>query len=172
MTPDSIKLLARYNVHANTEMARVLTQLSDEEWNRVLGGYYPSVRSLCSHVFIVDFAWLRRFPNLRPFTYAQHPIFQGHPTWGGMLFPAFVDYDAERKALDERLTKFAEELTPEDLSKRLRYTNFKGIEHEQGLSGLILHMFNHQTHHRGMIALYLDILGKQNDFSSLLPLVH
>jgi uncharacterized damage-inducible protein DinB len=32
-------------------------------------------------------------------------------------------------------------------------------------------MFNHQTHHRGMIALYLDILGKENDFSSLLALV-
>jgi uncharacterized damage-inducible protein DinB len=32
-------------------------------------------------------------------------------------------------------------------------------------------MFNHQTHHRGMISLYLDMLGKENDFSSLLALV-
>jgi uncharacterized damage-inducible protein DinB len=88
-----------------------------------------------------------------------------------MLFPSFLDYDADRKALDECLTKFAEEVTSEDLSQRLHYKDFKGIDQDRELGGLILHMFNHQTHHRGMIALYLDILGKDNDFSSLLALV-
>jgi uncharacterized damage-inducible protein DinB len=62
-------------------------------------------------------------------------------------------------------------VTPENLSKRLRYKDFKGIEQDLELGGLILHMFNHQTHHRGMISLYLDMLGKENDFSSLLALV-
>ena len=38
MTTDTIQLLARYNAHANTEMARVLAQLDDEQWNRALGG--------------------------------------------------------------------------------------------------------------------------------------
>jgi uncharacterized damage-inducible protein DinB len=171
MTPDAIKLLARYNAHANTEMGHVLGQLADAEWNRVLGGYYPSIRSLCSHLFIVDFSWLRRFTNLRPFAYAQHAIFQGNPTWGGLLFPSVLDYDTERKALDECLTGFAEEITAEDLTKRLRYKDFKGIDQERRVDGLILHMFNHQAHHRGMISLYLDMLGKENDFSALLGLV-
>ena len=170
MTPDAVKLLAQYNAHANTEMGRVLAQLTDEEWNRVMGGYYPSIRSLCFHLFIVDFTWLRRFANLRPFAYTKHPIFQGNPTWGGLLFPSFLDYDADRKALDECLTKFAEEVTPEDLPNRLHYKDFKGIDQARKMGGLILHMFNHQTHHRGMISLYLDMLGKENDFSSLLVL--
>ena len=171
MRPDTIKFLARYNVHTNTEMGRVLAQLTDEEWNRVMGGYYPSVRSLCSHLFIIDFIWLQRFAHLRPFAYAQHPIFQGNPIWGGILFPSFLDYHAERKTFDDCLTKFAEEVTTEDLPKRLRYKDFKGIDQERELGGLMLHVFNHQTHHRGMISLYLDMLGKENDFSSLLPLV-
>jgi uncharacterized damage-inducible protein DinB len=93
-----------------------------------------------------------------------------HPTWGGLLFSSFLDYDADRKALDECLTKFAEEVTPEDLPNRLRYRDFKGIDQARKMGGLILHIFNHQTHHRGMISLYLDILGKENDFSSLLVL--
>ncbi|MCL2722457.1 MAG: hypothetical protein FWD47_14095 [Treponema sp.] len=29
----------------------------------------------------------------------------------------------------------------------------------------ITHVFNHQTHHRGMISLYLEMLGKENSFS-------
>jgi uncharacterized damage-inducible protein DinB len=32
-------------------------------------------------------------------------------------------------------------------------------------------VFNHQTHHRGMISLYLDMLGKENDFSNLFVLL-
>jgi uncharacterized damage-inducible protein DinB len=171
MTPDTIKLLARYNAHANTEMGRVLAQLGDKEWNRALGGYYPSIRSLCSHLFISDFAWLRRFATLRPYAYAQHPIFQRNPALGELLFPGFRDYAADRKALDECLTKFTEEVTPEDLAKRLRYKNFKNIDQDREFGGLILHVFNHQTHHRGMISLYLDLLGKENDFSNLFVLV-
>jgi len=167
MTSDTIQLLARYNAHANTEMGRVLAQLDDEQWNRAMGGYYPSIRSLCSHVFISDLTWLRRFATLRAFGFARHEIFAKSPTWGELLFPTFRDYAADRKVLDERFTAFAEELLPEDLAQRLRYKNFKGVEQERPYGGLILHAFNHQTHHRGMIALYLDVLGKENDYSNL-----
>jgi uncharacterized damage-inducible protein DinB len=152
-------------------MGRVLAQLTDEEWNRVLGGYYPSIRSLCSHLFISDLAWLRRFATLRPFAYAQHAIVRRNPVWDELLFPSFRDYDADRKALDECFIRLAEEVAPEDLPKRLRYKNFKGIDQDRGFGGLILHAFNHETHHRGMISLYLDMLGKENDFSNLFVLV-
>ena len=57
------------------------------------------------------------------------------------------------------------------MPKRLRYKNFKGIDQDRELGGLILHVFNHQTHHRGMISLYLDMLGKENDFSNLFVLL-
>ena len=90
---------------------------------------------------------------------------------GDLLFATFRDYEAERKALDERFAKFADEVQTEDLPKRLRYKNFKGVEQDREFGGLVLHTFNHQTHHRGMIALYLDMLGKQNDFSNLLVLI-
>ena len=171
MTPDTVKLLARYNAHANAEMGRVLAQLTDEEWNRAMGGYYPSIRSLCSHVFISDFTWLRRFAGLRRFAFIEHTIFQKNPGFGDLLFPTFRDWDADRKALDECLTRLADEAAAEDFSQGLRYKNFKGLDQERQFGGLILHVFNHQTHHRGMIALYLDLLGKQNDYSNLFVLV-
>ncbi len=171
MTPDTVKLFARYNGHANTEMAGVLARLSDSEWTKELGGYYPSIRSLCSHLFISDLAWLRRFATLRPFRYAQHPIFRQTPTLGDLLFATFRDYEAERKNLDARFGEFAEEVQVEDLSQRLRYKNFKGVDQDRDFGGLVLHAFNHQTHHRGMVALYLDMLGKENDFSNLFALV-
>ena len=126
MTPDTVKLLARYNMHANTEMGRVLAQLGDGEWTKELGGFYPSIRSLCSHLFISDLAWLRRFATLRPFSYAQHPIFQQRPTLGDLLFATFRDYEAERKTLDERFRVFVAENS--DHNGEARAKILRGLE--------------------------------------------
>lgn len=61
MTIDTIKLLARYNTHANQEMGRVLSGLTHDEWNQALGGYFPSIRATLSHIFNAHLAYLRRF---------------------------------------------------------------------------------------------------------------
>jgi uncharacterized damage-inducible protein DinB len=171
MTSDTVKLLARYNRHANGEMGRILAGLSPDEWNQAFGGYYPSIRALCSHVFQGDLTWLKRFATLRPFGYLAHPIFQRTLVWGELLFPAFADYERDREMADQLLSQFAEEVAPEDFAQRLRYRNWQGVEQDREFGGLIMHVFNHQTHHRGMVSLYLDMLGKANDFSNIMTLV-
>jgi uncharacterized damage-inducible protein DinB len=171
MTSDTVKLLARYNRHANAEMGRICAGLSDEEWNRALGGYYPSIRALCSHVFQGDLAWLKRFAALRPFRYGEHPISQRPLVWGELLFPSYAEFARERPVVDDLLLQFADEVTPEDFPQRLRYKNWHGVDQDREFGGLVMHVFNHQTHHRGMVSLYLDMLGKQNDFSNIITLV-
>ena len=171
MSTDTIKLLARYNSHANQEMGRVLSELTTEEWNKSFGGYFPSIRSLASHLFSGDLAYLKRFAGLRPFAYVDHPLFGRTIAKGEVLFPAFSDYEPDRKALDALFTRFIDEITPADLGKRLRFKNYQNEDQEKDFGGLVLHVFNHQTHHRGQISLYLDILGKKNDFSGIAPLV-
>jgi uncharacterized damage-inducible protein DinB len=101
----------------------------------------------------------------------DHPLLQRTITKGEVLFPAYSDYASDRKALDAVFTRFAEEVTPADLAKPLRFTNYQGVEQEKNFGGLVLHTFNHQTHHRGQVSLYLDILGKKNDFSGIAPLI-
>jgi uncharacterized damage-inducible protein DinB len=64
-----------------------------------------------------------------------------------------------------------DELTENDLEKTISFANMKGETVSKNVGGSILHMFNHQTHHRGMISLYLEMMGIDNDFSSLLPLI-
>ena len=171
MTFDTFKLLARYNRHANTEMGRICADLSDEEWNQSFGGYYPSIRALCSHVFQGDLTWLKRFATLRPFRYVEHSIFQRPMVWGEMLFPKYADYVPERQVADDLLSQFADELAPDDFSRRLRYKNWQGVDQDREFGGLIMHLFNHQTHHRGMVSIYLDMLGRQNDFGGMIHLV-
>ncbi len=171
MATDTVKLLARYNGHANQELGRILAGLADEEWNRSFGGYLPSIRSLVSHIFTSDVTWLKRFATLRGFRYSQNPVFERPIAKGGVLFPTFADYERDRKDVDALFVQFADEVSPEDLSKPLRFKNYQGVDQERNFGGLVLHTFNHQTHHRGAVSTYLDILGKKNDFSSIAPLV-
>lgn len=171
MTPDTVQLLARYNQHVNHEMGGILASLNGEEWDRALGGFYPSVRSLCSHLFVTDLAWLKRLATVRTFRFGQDAMLGRTSTWGELLFPRYTDYAPDREALDNLLIRLADEMSAEDLAGRLQYKNWQGVAQERNVGGIVLHMFNHQTHHRGMISLYLDMLGKQNDFSAIIPLV-
>ena len=66
---------------------------------------------------------------------------------------------------------FIDELAESELEKTISFANMKGETVSKNVGGSILHLFNHQTHHRGMISLYLDMMGIDNDFSGLLPLV-
>lgn len=163
-----IKLFARYNRETNEKMNGVIATLNDDEWESDLSGFYKSVRSLCSHLYIADYNWIKRFKNLRDFPSLENEYLSSIHRMGDHLFIEKKEYLAERPKLDAVIDSFIEEITEDDLSQNLIYKNYHGIEVNKNAGGLLLHMFNHQTHHRGMISVYLEILGKENDFYSLM----
>lgn len=171
MTTDTIKLLARYNAHVNNEMNDIIAALKPDEWEREFGGFYKSIKSLCSHIYLSDVVWLKRFAALRPFESLKNPIIINEYSRDGVTFADVNEYREMRSWLDSIIGSFSEEIAANELRGALRYKNWKGEEQNRNVGGLLLHMFNHQTHHRGMISLYLDILGKENDFSNLAALV-
>jgi uncharacterized damage-inducible protein DinB len=77
----------------------------------------------------------------------------------------------KRNELDSIINSFADEINSDDLSKSIKYKNLRGEDQSLNFGGLLIHVFNHQTHHRGMISFYLELLGKQNDYSNLATLV-
>jgi uncharacterized damage-inducible protein DinB len=81
------------------------------------------------------------------------------------------DYLRARVELDEKIADFSAELTEEDFTQVLKLNDSHGTPMEKNFGGAVLHGFNHETHHRGMISLYLEQLGKPNDFSSLRQVV-
>jgi uncharacterized damage-inducible protein DinB len=63
------------------------------------------------------------------------------------------------------IIEFINELSEDDLKMMLKFTDSEGNKLERKMESLITHVFNHETHHRGMISLYLEMLGKENSFS-------
>jgi uncharacterized damage-inducible protein DinB len=168
MQKETVTLLTKYHKAANKAMNDVIKTLSPGEWEKPLGGYFPSVRSLCSHLYICDFNWLKRYSVLREFAVLKEPFFSREPySFKDELFKDMGEYLSLRPDLDDRITGFADEVTNDDLAGILKYGDSSGAQYERNFGGLVLHCFNHGTHHRGMISVYLEILGKANDFNSL-----
>jgi uncharacterized damage-inducible protein DinB len=170
MIKDLFAALAKYNRGVNEKMNGFIRDLDEEEWNREFKGYFPSIRSLCSHLYVSDFNWLKRFGGVKEYTALKDPIFDAALSYDMTLFPGTDEYLAQRPALDEKFIKLIDETENEEFSKIIKYTDSRGTEIERKFRAPLLQMFNHQTHHRGMISLYLDVMGRENDFSAVLPL--
>jgi len=161
----NFNLLAKYNIITNELMNNIIKKLSEEQWNKEYNGHFKSIHELCSHIYIVDFNWLKRFKKLHNFKILDNEIFERDYKFTEVIFKNMDEYIIMRSELDSIIIKFINELREEDLNKSLRFTNSKGIEMERKMNSLITHVFNHETHHRGMISVYLEMQGIENSYS-------
>lgn len=168
---DAIRLLARYNAHANAEMNKVLSTLTPEEWETDRGGYFPSFRSLTGHLYTADVVWMVRFTGLRPLATVKGSPFDFPPSFGELPFGSFGEYENLRTLIDQKLIALTEEITAEDCVAELGYRNSRGEAHTKNVGGLLVHLFNHSTHHRGQISVLLDQMKKPNDYSNVLSIL-
>jgi uncharacterized damage-inducible protein DinB len=174
MDKQTISLLTEYAKAVNEKMIEIIGTLTMEEWDRPLGGYFKSVHELCSHQFITDFNWIKRFFVLRDFAAAKDAFFVPVLHHRDIIFSekdGKDEYLSKRPELDKKISGFCAELTAGDFGMVLKYTDPFGNYREKNAGGALLHMLNHGTHHRGMISLYLEIMGKPNDFNSLIAYV-
>jgi len=167
MQKDILVLFAKYNKVANQKMNEVIKTLSKEEWEKNLGGFFKSVRGLCSHLYICDFNWLKRYSRLREFDVFKEAFFTREPySFKELLFADMNEYLTNRSLLDDKIIAFINEINDKDLDANLKYSDSEGNLYERNFDGLVMHSFNHDTHHRGMISLCLEMLGRENDFGS------
>ena len=171
-------------------MNETIKTLTDEQWKKQFSGFYKSIQDICSHIYFWDYNELNRCKYLRKFTsleekfpyenklevYTIRITVDGNEyldknliSSAGIFKDTSIDeYINMRIDFDNRIINFIDELTTSDLDKTIEFTTHIGKKFKLRMDEFILSLFNHQTHHRGMIALYLDMLGKENDFSNLI----
>jgi len=171
MTRSTLTLFSRYNREANEKMNRHLRVLTEEQWKKSFPGFFPSIQSLGNHIYVTDFNWLKRFSNLREFGYFGDPLFRKEMNFRDLYLVSLEEYLAERLRMDGFIDQFVREVREQDLEADLTYRDSRGDAYTRNFGGLVLHMFNHQTHHRGMISLYLENLGIANDYNSLMDIL-
>ena len=154
-----LKTLAKYNKITNEFKNNIIKEISEEQWNAKFNGFYRSIYELCFHIYNSDFNWLKWCKLLHSADENNYEyIIEDN-------FTNIDDYIFRRTELDKKIIEFINELSENDLEKTLKLVDSEGNKNEIKMGLAIIHIFNHATHHRGMISLYLEMLGKENDYS-------
>jgi len=163
---NTVSLFAKYNEKANEGLCKVVSTLTADEWNKEFQGFFKTVRSICSHNYTVDIMYCNRLKNLRAFKTLEDPVFAESYDFRTVYFENIDEYLTKRPVLDKLMSAFIDEVTEEDLAGIVKFEGRNGII-ERNFGAWLLQLFSHSAHHRGMVSIYLELLGKENDFNSL-----
>lgn len=170
---DHIVLMARYNEWMNVRLYGAAEKLSPQE--RLADGkaFFGSLMGTLNHIVVADTIWLKRFTAHPANHAALDPVrqLQAPSSLDQVLFTDFVALARHRTFLDHIIGQWAESLTEQDLDCVLRYANMKGVVSDKRFASLVMHFFNHQTHHRGQATTLLFQAGQDMGVTDLLAII-
>ena len=155
------QLMADYNCWMNDNLYGAASTLSAADLAEDRGAFFGSILGTFNHLLVADTIWLQRFahhPNRFP---ALQPLLKT-PVPRALDETLHEDFKTLRKArhqMDATILTFVNETVESDYERLLAYRNTKGDSFERHFGHLVLHFFNHQTHHRGQITTLLSQQG-------------
>lgn len=133
------RAMARNNAWANHRLLTACARLTQAEFIAPRVGFFPSLRATLNHVLIVD----------RFYVDAMEGGTLGPAAWMDRepcgTVPALQAAQAE---VDERLIAMAERLDAAGLGQVVAVHRGDRVQRER-MDRLLLHLFQHQIHHRG-----------------------
>jgi len=153
ITSQYVVKMAEYNAWMNGSLYAACLPLSDAKRKSDCGAFFGSIHKTLNHVLWGDQIWTHRL--------ADWPM----PASSGIdgstaMYDRFEDLHRERKSFDKDLLDWSGTIEPADLEGDLTW--FSAAARREFTSPrwqLIVHMFNHQTHHRGQVHAMLSQLG-------------
>lgn len=170
---DHIVRLAAYNEAMNVKLYHAAAQLAPEALCADRGAFFGSLFATMNHLLVGDSIWLKRF-STHPACHRALDAIRERPaptTLTEPLAPDLARLWALRQELDRTIHAWADQLTEADLNHVLRYGNTKGVVSRKRFSSLVMHFFNHQTHHRGQATTLLSQSGIDIGMTDLLMLI-
>ncbi len=170
---EHIRLMAHYNEWMNRRLYGRAATLSEEELHADRGAFFRSIIGTLNHIAVGDILWLKRFAS-HP---AEHPaldVILDLPMPKGLdesQANTLAELEVLRSRLDRTIGLWSRELQERDLDHALTFTNSKGIRSRRNFGSLVMHFFNHQTHHRGQVSTLLSQCGIDVGVTDLLALI-
>jgi uncharacterized damage-inducible protein DinB len=166
ITPAYVRGFSAYNSEMNRRIYAAAGRLSDEDRKQGRGAFFGSIHGTLNHLLWADQAWMSRFAGW------PKPAVPG--TDSARLYDDFALMQAKRAEIDAGIEAWAAGLTDDGLAGELTW--FSGIAQREVTapkSIVLIHMFNHQTHHRGQAHALLTSAGEKTgdtDLAFILPL--
>jgi uncharacterized damage-inducible protein DinB len=145
-----LRLMADYHAWALQRLYAEVDALDEADYRRNCGQFFGSIHGTLNHLLLVELLWQARL---------EHTVY---PASG-------LDQEIEtgRAELKQRLLDFArgwrsfvDALAPATIAGDLSYRSLQGQDYRLPFATLVLHVFNHATHHRGQVSIGLLQLGR------------
>lgn len=166
-------LMARYNQWMNAKLYQAAMILPEAQIVLDRQAFFGSILGTLNHLLAGDTIWLKRFARHPAQPLALAPLQQVAlpQDLKTLLFPDLRGLWQQRQWLDQLILDFSQSLSDADLDSSLHYTNTKGVVAERDFHALLVHFFNHQTHHRGQASTLLTQAGVDVGDTDLLMLI-
>ncbi len=155
------QLMADYNRWMNENLYGAASALTPAALAEERGAFFGSLLGTFNHLLVADTIWLQRFahhpnrfPVLQPLLEIPTPL-----SLDEMLYEDFQTLRQARRHMDTTILAFVNETIESDFEKMLVYKSMKGDSFKKPFGPLLLHFFNHQTHHRGQMTVLLSQQG-------------
>jgi uncharacterized damage-inducible protein DinB len=130
------RAMAHNNRWANHRLLSACAALSDAELTAPRTGFFPSLSATLNHILVVDRFYVGAMEGGSPAAADPAPC------------DTIAALREAQAAMDRRLIALVESLEPAGLARLVALPRPAGIQRER-MDRLLLHLFQHQIHHRG-----------------------
>lgn len=157
----------------NERLLEVAGKLPVEALHAERGAFFGSILGTLNHLIVSDTIWLKRFAN-DPDRWPALQLVRDLPqplALDERPFDSLAALAVRREMIDRSIEAWVEALTDTDLDSVLSYQNTSGTAFNREVYPLLVHLFNHQTHHRGQATTLLTQAGVDFGVTDLLALI-
>ena len=133
------RAFAHNNAWANHRLLTACAALSQADFEAERTGFFPSLQRTLNHIHVIDLFYVD----------ALEGGWLGPSAWKNEVpHPSLAALKAAQAAIDKRLIAVCDGLTPEILNGIVRINRDTRVQTERR-DRLLMHLFQHQIHHRG-----------------------
>lgn len=152
---DYLIAMASYNRWQNDQIYAAAGRLDEAERKAERGAFFGSIHATLNHLLWADQLWMSRFAQ------TQAPRAKSIPE-STRQYEVWQELAQARTAFDRVIADWARSLDPSWLQGELTwFSGAMGREVTKPTWVLAVHLFNHQTHHRGQVHALLTAAGER-----------
>jgi uncharacterized damage-inducible protein DinB len=154
VTPAFVRIMAAYNGEMNKRLYDAASRLSDAARRQERGAFWGSIHGTFSHLLWADQIWMSRFDGWETPKVAQKD--------SATMISDFAELHQARDVADAKIATFAARIDESWLAAdQVWFSGSAGRELSMPRSFLMVHFFNHETHHRGQAHAMITAAGEK-----------
>jgi uncharacterized damage-inducible protein DinB len=137
-----------YNFWANHRYFKVAEGLTDEQLHRIQGHSWGDIHAMFLHMVSSESIWFQRWHGTSPTAHLKKDD-----------FPTLSSVKERWNTQEAELRAFIDGQSEESLESVIIYSNLSGETFHVPLWQMLMHLANHETHHRGELAAMFALMN-------------